>query len=69
MAQIGGPDDEEKQFASLLPGQSIETLTLEEALELFKLPRNVGRSRRQKSDGGHWSVWTLCAGTTANLFR
>ena len=42
MAQIGGPDDEEKQFASLLPGQSIETLTLEEALELFKLPRTLG---------------------------
>ena len=32
MAQIGGPDDEDKQYASLLPGQSIETLTLEEAL-------------------------------------
>lgn len=42
MAQIGGPDDEEKQFASLLPGQSIETLTLEEALDLFKLPRSLG---------------------------
>jgi DNA topoisomerase-1 len=42
MAQIGGPDDEEKQFASLLPGQSIETLTLEEALDLFKLPRTLG---------------------------
>ena len=42
MAQIGGPDDEKKQFASLLPGQSIETLTLEEALDLFKLPRTLG---------------------------
>ena len=42
MAQIGGPDDEEKQYASLLPGQSIETLTLEEALDLFKLPRKLG---------------------------
>lgn len=42
MAQIGGPDDEEKQYASLLPGQSIETLTLEEALDLFKLPRTLG---------------------------
>jgi len=43
MAQIGGPDDENKQFASLLPGQSIETLTLEEALDLFKLPRTLGQ--------------------------
>ena len=42
MAQVGGPDDEEKQYASLLPGQSIETLTLEEALDLFKLPRKLG---------------------------
>ena len=42
MAQIGGPDDEDKQYASLLPGQSIETLTLEEALDLFKLPRKLG---------------------------
>ena len=48
MAQIGGPDDEEKQFASLLPGQSIETLTLEEALDLFKLPRVLGEHEGKK---------------------
>lgn len=43
VAQIGSPDDEEKpQFASLRAGQSMETLTLEEALELFKLPRIIG---------------------------
>lgn len=43
MAQIGEADDEEKpKFASLLSGQSIESITLEEALELFKLPRTVG---------------------------
>ena len=48
MAQIGGPDDEEKQFASLLPGQSIETLTLEEALDLFKLPRTLGEHEGKK---------------------
>ena len=49
MAQIGGPDDEEKQYASLLPGQSIETLTLEDALDLFKLPRTLGE-HEGKSD-------------------
>ncbi len=43
IAQIGTQDDEEKPtFASLLKGQSIETITLEEALELFKLPRTLG---------------------------
>lgn len=43
MAQIGSPDDEEKpQYAKLLPTQHIETITFEEALDLFKLPRKVG---------------------------
>lgn len=43
MVQIGEAEDEEKpKFASLLKNQSIETINLEEALELFKLPRTVG---------------------------
>ncbi len=43
VVQIGEASDEEKpKFASLLKGQSIETITLEEALELFKLPRALG---------------------------
>jgi DNA topoisomerase-1 len=41
--QIGTRDDEDKpEFASLRPGQKLYTLTLEEALELFKLPRDLG---------------------------
>ena len=41
--QIGSAEDEVKpQFASLAKGQSIETITLEEALSLFNLPRKVG---------------------------
>src|SRR6185312_14379854 len=44
MAQIGTKDDEEKpRFASLRPGQSIHTLALEDALQLFKLPRELGK--------------------------
>lgn len=45
LVQIGTAEDEEKpRFASLRPGQSIYTLTLEDALELFKLPRELGQS-------------------------
>jgi len=44
-AQIGTRDDEDKPtFASLRAGQSIETITLEETLELFKLPRELGQT-------------------------
>ncbi|WP_350286218.1 type I DNA topoisomerase [uncultured Croceitalea sp.] len=42
MAQIGDADDEEKRFASLLPEQSITTITFDEAIELFELPRKLG---------------------------
>ena len=43
VVQIGSADDEEKpRFAQLKKGLSIETVTLEEALELFKLPRTLG---------------------------
>lgn len=42
VAQIGDPDEEKKEFASLLKTQSIESITIEEALDLFKLPRQLG---------------------------
>ena len=43
MVQIGTVDDDEKpQFASLLPDQSIGTITFEEAMTLFELPRKLG---------------------------
>jgi DNA topoisomerase-1 len=43
MAQIGEKEDEEKpQFAGLKKGQSIDSISLEEALELFKFPRKLG---------------------------
>jgi DNA topoisomerase-1 len=44
MVQVGLLEDEEKpKFAKLKPTQSIETITLDQALELFKLPRNLGK--------------------------
>ena len=43
VVQIGSADDEEKpRFAQLRREQSMETITLEEALELFRLPRMLG---------------------------
>ena len=43
MVQVGAQNDEEKpRFAKLKAGQSIETITLEDALELFKLPLSLG---------------------------
>ncbi len=46
VAQIGNAsaenDDEKPTFASLRSGQHLETITLEEALELFKMPRSLG---------------------------
>lgn len=42
MAQIGDSEDEEKKFASLRPEQNIGTISLEEALNLFLLPKALG---------------------------
>ncbi len=43
--QIGTKEDEEKpKFASLRPGQKMDEITFEEALELFNLPRIVGKT-------------------------
>ncbi|MDR2872738.1 MAG: DNA topoisomerase I [Xanthomonadaceae bacterium] len=52
-AQIGTVEDEEKpQFASLRPGQSMHTITLEDALDLFKLPRKLGENNGEEVSVG-----------------
>ncbi len=49
VVQIGESDDKEKpKFASLLNGMKLDTITLEEALDLFKLPRDVGTYENKK---------------------
>jgi DNA topoisomerase-1 len=43
--QIGTKDDEDKpKFASLLPGQKVDSISYDEAMELFKLPRKIGET-------------------------
>ena len=52
-AQIGDKDTDEKlDFASLRPGQSMHTITLVDALELFKLPRKLGLSNDEEVSVG-----------------
>ncbi|WP_299578340.1 type I DNA topoisomerase [uncultured Sunxiuqinia sp.] len=50
LAQLGETTEEgeKPQFASLRTGQHLETITLEEALDLFKLPRDLGEYEEKK---------------------
>lgn len=45
LVQIGESDDPDKKFASLRKDMRLETITFEDAMELFKLPRTVGTYR------------------------
>ncbi len=59
--QMGdGENDEKPTFASLMPGQKMDLLTMEQALDLFKLPREVGEMPESYSakavDGTEFSV-------------
>ncbi len=49
IVQIGESDDKEKpKFASLLSGMTLDNITLQDALDLFKLPRDVGTYENKK---------------------
>ena len=70
LVQIGTPEDKEKpRFANLAPGQSIETITLEEALELFKLPRTLGEHEGQtvKANSGRFGPYVQLGKLSASI--
>jgi len=70
MVQIGSADDEEKpRFASLRKDQSIATITLQEALDLFKLPRTLGRSGEEEVvvNAGRFGPYVKIGSTFASL--
>jgi DNA topoisomerase-1 len=70
MVQVGTVDDEEKpKFASLQPGQSIYSISLEDALKLFDMPRMLGESNgEQVSVGiGRFGPFAKRGGTYASL--
>ncbi len=58
MVQIGHQDDEEKpKFSSLPAGKNIETVTLEDALKMFQLPRVVGNYNGQEMSAAIGKFW------------
>ncbi|MBM55667.1 MAG: DNA topoisomerase I [Euryarchaeota archaeon] len=48
MAQLGKADDEDKRFSSLRAGQTLDSITLDDTLLLFKLPRDLGEFEGKK---------------------
>jgi len=62
MAQIGGPDDEEKKFASLRPDQQLHQVTFEEVMDLFKLPKDLGvyEGVEIQVHNGRFGPYTTC---------
>ena len=70
VAQIGSATDSEKpKFASLKAGQSLETITLEEALELFKLPRTIGtwEDKEIKANVGRFGPYLAHSGVFCSI--
>lgn len=61
LVQIGESDDPEKRFASLRKDQRLETITVEEALDLFKLPRVVGmfEGKEMKANIGRFGPYIV----------
>ena len=70
VVQIGTAEDEEKpRFSPLKKGMSIETITLEEAMELFKLPRTLGEheGKTVSVNAGRFGPYIYYNGTYTSL--
>ncbi|MEM8887108.1 MAG: type I DNA topoisomerase [Bacteroidota bacterium] len=70
MIQIGSQDDEEKpRYAKLRSNQRLETISLEEGMDLFKLPRVLGEFEEQpvKSNIGRFGPYVQLGGLFASL--
>jgi len=69
--QIGSRDDEEPpRFASLLPGQQLDSITLDEALALFAFPRQLGQSHEGEPitvNMGRYGPYVKCGKDNASL--
>ena len=55
--QIWNSDDPDKKYANLPSDKSLETITLEEALQCFSLPREVGEYKWEKIIAALWRFW------------
>ncbi|MBO6081918.1 MAG: type I DNA topoisomerase, partial [Bacteroidales bacterium] len=71
LLQKGTSDDPDKQFVSLGKGQLIETITLEEAVKLFALPRVVGHLDGQEiiTSSGRFGPYVKYAGKFVSLAK
>lgn len=69
LVQIGESDDDDKQFASIPPGYHIETITLEQALKAFLLPRVLGvwQDKDVKANTGRFGPYVQRGSTFASL--
>jgi len=70
-AQIGSRDDEDPpRFASLLPGQQLDSIMLDEALALFAFPRQLGQSQDEENvtvNMGRYGPYVKCGKDNASL--
>lgn len=69
IVQLGDSEDEDKKFASLRGALRLETITLEEALELFSLPRIIGEfeDEEMKVSVGRFGPYVLHKGKFYSL--